>query len=119
MRVYFLLHIAGIMLLFSGLSGTLLAHYGAVTTVNQRSRVLAATCHGLGLLLILASGILMLHELGTGGMPGWAWGKLVILVLLGGAIPLARKKSEMAWTLLAIFILLGVMAGYLALYKPF
>jgi hypothetical protein len=67
------------------------------------------------------SGIAMLSSLGLlhGDPPGWAKGKFVIWLLLGGSISLAARWSRGIWILLPVWILLGAAAAYLALYKPF
>jgi hypothetical protein len=116
-----LFHLVGIMLIFLGLGGMVFAAYSGFGPVKNQIRRAAAFCHGIGLLLILVSGIAMLSSLGLlhGDPPGWAKGKFVIWLLLGGSISLAARWSRGIWILLPVWILLGAAAAYLALYKPF
>ncbi len=116
-----LCHLAGILLVFMGLGGMVFAAYAGFGPERKTLRRGAALVHGIGLLLVLVSGIAMLSQLGLlhGDPPGWAKAKFVIFLLLGGSISLAARVSRAIWILIAVWLLLGVAAGYLALYKPF
>jgi hypothetical protein len=116
-----LFHLVGIMLLFMGLGGMVFAAYAGFGPDKKKLRRTAAIIHGVGLLLILVSGIAMLGSLGLlhGDPPGWAKAKFFIFLLLGGSISLAARMSRWIWLLLAAWVLLGAAAGYLAFYKPF
>jgi len=116
-----LLHLVGIMLLFLGLGGMVFASYAGFGPEKKKLRRAAALLHGIGLLLILVSGIAMLSRLGFlhGDPPNWAKAKFFIFLLLGGSIALAARASRAIWILLAAWVLLGGVAAYLGLYKPF
>lgn len=116
-----LFHLAGIMLIFLGLGGMVFAAYAGFGPDKKKLRRAAALCHGIGLLFILVSGISMLSKLGLlhGDPPGWIKVKFVIWLILGGSISLAARFSRAIWILIPLWILLGVAAAYLALYKPF
>jgi hypothetical protein len=116
-----LCHLVGIMLMFMGLGGMVFAAYAGFGTEKKRLRRAAALCHGIGLLIILLSGLGMLSSLGMlhGDPPNWVKAKFVIFLILGGSISLAARWSRGIWILLAAWILLGAAAGYLGLYKPF
>jgi hypothetical protein len=116
-----LFHLVGIMLVFLGLGGMVFASYAGFGPGKKQLRRAAALCHGIGLLLILASGLVMLSRLGLlhGDPPGWVKAKFFIWLLLGGSISLAARLSRAIWILLVVWVLLGAAAGYLALYKPF
>ena len=116
-----LCHLVGIMFLFMGLGGMVFASSAGFGPEKQKLRRAAALLHGLGLLLILASGIGLLSQLGFlhGDPPAWAKAKFVIFLLLGGSISLAARWSKRIWLLLAAWILLGAAAGYLGLHKSF
>jgi hypothetical protein len=116
-----LVHLVGMMLLFLGLGGMVFAAYAGFGTDRKKLRVAAALCHGVGLLLIVVSGIAMLSSLGLlhGDPPGWAKAKFCIWLIMGGSISLAARWSRGIWILLAVWIFLGAAAGYLALFKPF
>ena len=116
-----LFHLVGIMLIFLGLGGMVFAAYAGFGPDKKRVRRAAAFCHGIGLLLVLVSGVAMLSSLGLlhGDPPGWAKAKFVIFLVLGFSISLAARMSRAIWYLIAAWVVLGAAAGYLALYKPF
>jgi hypothetical protein len=113
---YKTLHVLGVMLLFTALGGAAALAFGAG---SPRLRKLAGITHGVALLILLVSGFGALAKLGFGMPPGWAWGKLVIWLLLGGLIVLMRKKPQQAGLWWWLAPILGLVAGSLALYKPF
>ena len=116
-----LVHLVGIMLVFLGLGGMVFAAYAGFGPERKMIRRVAALCHGIGLLFLLASGIAMLSNLGLlhGDPPGWVKAKMFIWLLLGGSISLAARYSRAIWILIAAWVLLGAGAAYLGLYKPF
>lgn len=118
--VYKLLHILGVLVLFLALGGvTLHAVNGGGRDTATRRRLALAT-HGIGLFIILLGGFGMLARLGINtGFPGWIWGKLAIWVLLGGLVMLPYRVPALARPLWLIVPLLGTIAAYFALYKPF
>jgi len=75
--------------------------------------------HGISLLLLLVAGFGALAKLPGGGMGMWVIVKLVIWLGFGALPVFARKKPEMANTLIWLAIVLGGAAAYTALYKPF
>lgn len=118
LETYKLIHFCGLMMLFFGLGGiTMLKMANAPMTGPAKS--LSFISHGLGLLLLLLGGFGMLAKMGfMGAMPSWAYGKLVIWLLFGGAAVLAKRKGQWGWPLLVFFVILGGAAAGLALYKP-
>jgi hypothetical protein len=116
-----LCHLVGIMLVFVSLGGMVFAARVGLGPEQRSLRRAAMIIHGIGLLLIIASGFTMLSQLGLlhGDPPNWAKAKLGIWLLLGGSISLAARASKLIWVWISVWILLGAGAGYLALYKPF
>ncbi|MCE0483159.1 MAG: hypothetical protein LV479_02850 [Methylacidiphilales bacterium] len=116
-----LFHFAGIMLLFLGLGGMLFASRVGLGPNQRKIRRAAAILHGIGLITIIVTGIAMLSGLGLphGDPPNWIKVKFLIWLLLGGSISLAARLSRLMWVWIPAWILLGMAAGYLALYKPF
>ncbi len=112
--LYKLIHLIGIFLLFAQLGGMI------VGAGKEDWKKILSIMHGVGLFLLLLGGFGMLARLGIGfPWPGWLWGKLVIWLVLGGSSTLIRKMPEKAQTWLAVAVILGSVAAYLALYKPF
>ncbi|MBU6409510.1 MAG: SirB2 family protein [Verrucomicrobia bacterium] len=113
-------HVTGLALTFMGLAGVLGLKMSGEARPKQRWIFFAA--HGLGLLLLLASGFALVAKLGLldGGrsLPGWVQAKLGIWLLAGGAVALASRFSRYAGFVLLFFIALVVLAAWLAIVKP-
>jgi hypothetical protein len=113
---YRLLHVVGIILLFSSLGA--LAAIGGRT--DARLRRLAAIIHGVAVAVILVAGFGLLARLQMfGGFPPWIWIKLAIWLTLAMAVLPLRRKPELAPWLFGVVSLLGGIAAWLAIYKPF
>lgn len=119
--VYRLLHFIGILVLFLALGGTVLHVVNGGVKDTNRWRKPIAILHGLALFVILLGGFGMMARLGIveGGFPGWIWGKLVVWLLLGGAIVMPYRVPASARPLALLVPLLGALAAYFAIYKPF
>ena len=113
---YRVLHIVGIVLLFVSLGA--LAAIGGNT--KERLRRFAAIIHGVAVAVILIAGFGLLARLQMfGGFPPWIWIKLGIWLTLAMAVLPLRRKPEFAPWLFLAFPLLGGIAAWLAVYKPF
>jgi hypothetical protein len=118
--VYRLVHILGILVLFLALGGLSLHAASGGGRDHKRSRRLAMATHGIGLFVILLGGFGMLARLGINtGFPGWIWAKLGVWLVLGALVMLPYRFPALARPLWLIVPLLGTVAAYMALYKPF
>ena len=121
LETYRVLHIFGVVTLFSGLAslwGLYVSRPAGVTT-SPPYRVGLVAFHGVGLLVLLVSGFGMLARLGLlGGIPLWAYAKVVIWLVLGGSVALAKRKSAWGLKLVSAWIALGTLAAYLCIFKP-
>ena len=116
-EIYKLLHLVGIFTLFSAFGGAILRE-APVAGSPDPTRKLLSMLHGVGLLLILVAGFGMLARLGlVTGLPGWIYAKLGVWLILGGWIVLAHKRKLNRTILLGGAVLLGAVAGALALWK--
>ena len=118
-EVYKLIHLVGIILLFSGLVGLLTVRMSE-GRLDGKVKSFVHITHGTGLLFILIGGFGLLARLGLmRDIPNWVFGKLLIWLVMGGIIALVKRKGQIGWPL--FFLLLGffILAGYLALFKPF
>ncbi len=113
---YKVLHVLALAYLFAALGGA--AWHAAHGGRREGAGKGAMIAHGLAMVVLLVSGFGMIAKLGV-GMPGWAWAKLVLWLLIGAAGALPYRKPEWAGGLFWLLPLLGGLAGYLALYKPF
>jgi hypothetical protein len=118
-EVYKILHLTGIILIFSGLVGLLTVKMSN-GIVEGKTKSLIFMSHGIGLLLALVGGFGLLARLGLArDIPNWVFGKLAIWLILGGAIAIVKRKGQLGWPIFAGLILLFIAAAYLAILKPF
>ena len=116
---YKILHLAGVFFLFAALGGFTLRAMSRSESV--RTRKLAGITHGVALLVVLVSGFGLLARLQITHdwlFPPWIWGKLLVWLLLGAATALIKRKAGWRAALWFVLPLLGVVAAWLALYKP-
>jgi len=107
LEIYRLIHFSGIF--------TLLFAFGSLFAGKSSTKG-AAVGHGIGLLLILVSGFGMqaVYKL---GFPSWIIIKLVIWIVFGGCMVLAKRRivnGVAAWVLI---IVLALCAAYLGRQK--
>jgi hypothetical protein len=117
-ETYKILHMAAVLGLFGAL-GAVAVHAGNGLAKEQNAlRRSVAARHGLSLLLILVSGFGMLARLDA-GLPGWAIGKLVVWFVAGGLLAAPYRAPERARVVLWALPVLGGIAAWLAIAKPF
>ena len=114
--LYQYLHLAGLLLLFTSV-GALLA--GA----QSPARKFAGMLHGVAMLLLLVAGFgLMAKKFGVSNpaqFPGWVLAKVVIWLILG-ALPAVVNRGKLAPKAgVLVGLVLGLVAAYLATFKPF
>lgn len=115
---YKVLHLAGILMTFCGLAGVLALRMAGPDLPSARK--LFFLTHGVGLVIALVGGFGLAARLNMfAQLPIWVWAKIVIWVLLGGAIALAKRRGQIGTPLLVLFIGLGITAAWLAVNKPF
>ena len=121
LNVYKIIHLLGMFMLFTVLGGIALHSLNGGTKQSNVGRRLIAAMHGISLFIILLGGFGMLARLGLvqGMLPGWVLAKLAIWVLLPFLGLMAYRKPAVAKLLLVVMPLLGGVAGWIALYKPF
>lgn len=116
---YKLMHLLGIVIMFSGLVG-LLTLKMAGTPVEGKMKSFVHMSHGIGLLFILVGGFGMLAKLGLmQDLPLWVYGKLLIWLIFGGLIALVKRKASLGFPIFSLLVSLFLISGWLALYKPF
>lgn len=115
---YKTLHFAGILMTFLSL-GALMFHAELGTGKSHPWRKSVVISHGLGLFLVLLAGFGMLAKLQIHWpWPLWVIVKFVIWLVLGGSVALFYKKpraNRYFWW--GVFVL-GVLAAYMATWKP-
>jgi hypothetical protein len=109
---YKLLHLLGLFLVFAALGAATLR--GRDEGKSKEKSILGMS-HGIGLLLLLVSGFGMIakYDLGFGA---WAWGKVILWLLMGAWLVVVRRVSN-AWGILWwVLPFLGLLGAYLALF---
>ncbi len=116
---YKAMHFFGIVMLFTALGGTVLHVINGGNKASNAARGLVAALHGIALALILTGGFGMMARLGyITEWPGWIYGKLAVWVALPILGVIAQKKPEHGRTVLVLIPLVGLLAAWLAIYKP-
>lgn len=116
---YKIMHLTGVILVFTGLVGLLTIKMSGGTLVGK-TKMLVFASHGVGLLLALVGGFGLMARLGMAqSMPTWIYGKLIIWFILGGAIALIKRKANIGGLLYGGLIAIFLVASYLAVMKPF
>ena len=111
-----LLHLLGVMLLFAAVGGVA----GLAAAGRAADARLGRLLHGIALRLIFLAGVALLSSLGMsapGSWGAWVWIKLVVWLLLGGSLVLARRERHARWVLVGLPVL-GAVAAWAALVKP-
>ncbi len=115
-ELFKLIHIAGILMLFSGLCA-LWGVYAGGHTPNKSTRITLAVIHGIGMALLLVSGLMQLSALGA-GFPLWAILKGSLWLVLGVSMVLAKRRASWGPLLIWFWIACGVAAAFCGIYKP-
>lgn len=118
---YKVLHLFSAFLLFAALGALTLAARARAAGDGDGGRKLAAASHGIALVLLLVTGFGALARLAISNpalWPGWVWAKVVIWLALGAAL-VVRRFPGAAGLLWWLWPVLGGVAAWLALYKPF
>lgn len=118
-QFYKIMHFIGLMTLFFGFGGLLIAKYSGLM-LSKKARIMSMATHGVGLLLLLVGGFGMAAKLGImGEMPGWMKAKVALWALLAVAISLVKRKGQIGWPIAILLLGLGTSAAIIAVNKPF
>ncbi len=113
LNAYKWLHFLGLFALLMSLGGII----AAAAFGGGKKRGLFMMMHGIGLLIILVSGFGMLARLGmTQGVPGWAYGKLVIWLFLGMSPVLIKKRGQQPLLMMMMVLVAALIAAYLGIF---
>ena len=107
---YQILHVLSLLVLTGGV------FYGFAGAPETRKKVLMAT--GIASLLMLISGVGLLHKLGY-GFPGWAIVKLVVWLALSGLAGIGYRMRSKTTLFLSIITGLLFVALVMVYNKPF
>lgn len=122
LEVYKVLHVAGILLLVMALGGLTVHSANGGTRESNQVRRLVVMSHGIALAVIFVAGFGLMMRVGiahTGPWPGWLLLKMVIWLVLGGAVAMVQRMPQLAKLLFFLIPALGVLAAYAGIMKPF
>lgn len=113
---YKTLHLLGVFMVFISMGGAIVR--GQLSDTAGAAKKFVSIMNGVGLLVVLVAGFGMMGKLGI-GFDGWIVGKILIWLLFGGLLAVANRKPDLRRTLTITTLVLGVLAAYLAIAKPF
>ena len=113
---YKILHVSAVLMIFLSVGGMIALARAQV--VGAAANKMMSILHGTGLLIALVGGFGVMARIGL-SMDGWIIGKLVIWTVFGGLMVLVKRKPEMTTIWAVLSIVLGIVASYLAILKPF
>ena len=117
---YKVMHLIGIMMVFMSLGAVSLHVVNAGTKDSNTFGKGVAITHGVGLTLILVAGFGLLAKHGWSLMASaWVWPKLLIWFIFGGVTVILYRQPASGKILWFVLPLLGLVAAYLAIVKPF
>jgi hypothetical protein len=105
-------HIVGGFLLFAAIGALCLAGPD-----DARTRRLGAIGHGIGLVLILLTGLALVMR-GHLGFPAWVWLKIGIWLVMSVSLVLIRRSPGLRVPLFFLLPELGGIAAWLAIVRP-
>jgi hypothetical protein len=121
-QAYKVIHLIGIFLTLTALAGLALAAANGATKQTNPARRLVSAWHGAGLLIVLVGGFGLLARLGVmhgAAFPGWVWAKLAIWIIVGALVAVPYRRPDLARLVFIALPVLGGLAAWLAIYKPF
>ncbi len=110
---YKIIHLIGLMGLFSALGGLIGADVRKPATLRVYGII-----HGISLLALLVSGVGMQTKLLYSMGSTWIIAKLVIWLLMGASIVILKRRLMPVGAAWALIIILGSAAAILAIQKP-
>ena len=114
---YKVMHLVGLFVAFMGLAGLV---WAAATGADKASKRPALIFHGVGLFFALVGGFGLAARLGlVTGLPGWVHAKVTIWLLLGLMPVVVKRRPDLGKWVWYSAPVLGLLAAYIGVYKPF
>ena len=116
---YKVLHLLGILVLFTAMGGlAMVTLRDGTDEEKKKARKPLMILHGVALLVIFVAGFGLMARLGMmgNGWPTWIFGKLGVWLVLGGATAMLKKPLGNTWYL--VLPAVGAVAAALAIFKP-
>ncbi|ETX02677.1 MAG: membrane protein [Candidatus Entotheonella factor] len=117
---YKVIHLLGIFMIMISLGGVTTYALNGGNKANNVFRKGLGITHGIGLVLVLVAGFGLLARIGVSWpWPGWVLVKLIIWLIFGAFTAVAYRMGSKGQGLWYVMIVLGGLAAYLAVLKPF
>jgi len=113
---YKVLHLIGIIMLFLSIGGAVIR--AAANQQNEKLEKFVLINHGISLLIIVVAGFGLLAKLGM-IFTGWVVVKIIIWLLMAVIILPIKKMPEKKSVWWYTALILGAIAAFMAIYKPF
>ena len=112
------LHALGLILLFLAFGGLVVVSFNHGQE-RVRGYGLCMATHGLGMLLLLGSGIAIMYrpEAGIEGLPLWILVKIVLWLVLGTVVMVVKRAPRSALLMWVLLPLLGGIAALLGIHR--
>jgi hypothetical protein len=110
---YKILHLAGIILVFTSVGGFL-----TLSSTQPKYNKLVSMLHGIGLLVMLVSGFGIIAKLQI-GFPNWVLVKIVLWLVIASLLVVAKKRIFPPAGAVSMAILIGIIMALLGVAKPF
>ena len=118
--VYKVIHLIGIFMVLISLGGVSAYAIAGGEKANNTFRKGLAITHGVGLVLVLVAGFGLLARISISWpWPGWVFVKVVIWLAFGGLSAVAYRMGSHGRSVWCMIIILGAIAAYAAVVKPF
>jgi uncharacterized membrane protein len=119
-QFYKVIHIIGIVCIFSGI-GAILLNSLIAGERKFTGRKWVMIIHGVGMLITFVAGFGLMARLNMmqAGWPGWIYAKVAIWLFLGLIVAVIPRFQKLALPLWLTVIAVAGCAAYLANYKPF
>lgn len=121
-QVYKFIHVLSVIFLFVAIGGFAIHGANGGTKETNGARKMLAIVHGVALFLIFGAGMGLMARLGIkhgGGWPVWLYIKTAVWLLLGASMVLLNRKPAMGKVWFFVLPLVGAIAAYSAVFKPF
>lgn len=116
--VFKLVHLIGIFFLITTAGGVALYAANGGNKEDNVGRTWVAAVHGISLMVIVITGFGLVANVQTGFQP-WVWAKFALWFLIGSFALMPLRRPKLAVPFYFLIPLLGGVAAWLALFKPF
>ena len=119
-EVYKIVHLIGIFMIMISLGGVAAYAINGGDKANNVFRKGLGITHGIGLVLVLVAGFGLLARIQIHWpWPGWVFVKAAIWLIFAVLSAVAYRMGNKGRSLWYMMILLGAIAAYVAVLKPF